>query len=442
MDKYFVAVRTVGRWPEVVEKITRAVQNLGLNKVIPFVRPEKKAGREFYVFLSVRGDCADTAVVRDVNRVLSAAGLRTPLFPLTSEDISNMASRAEFEIRAINTYRSRMRQERDLSDPFEVFNEKADSDSVGNITTESKYEWLLAWLSATGGGSRQLLAKACESLGLIRDTVTSQRIIRNFTLLGLIETSADGENWTICPPTLVRSATDATTYFLCGARIPALKDALAGRWENFEIVGQPSHNGPPCVRVNAGELAEGTEMDVDGVPVTIAGCATENLSRILPNITTWANELVEIKTVVTTNYSKEKWNGLAYVDFDDVLEVDGALVGESGLYRLTHNHDRRKLTLFLDCTRKKWLRGDWYGLQFLDRFNEGLPIEAVYDEENARLMVAKQSHPPFLHERALVLSSGLLPSYSADWLYYEGISENCVELLTERLNFNIERKHA
>lgn len=440
MEKLYIGIRAVGNWRDVIEKVTRAVQYFNLNRTIPFVKPEKKPRGEHYIFLSINS-LPNATTEQEIKLMLRSAGLTPPrrFDYFQSDDIKTMASRAEFEIRAFNTFRQRIKSESDLTDPFEVFEISEDLERKKDSELESRYELLLAWLSATGKGSRQTFAKACDALSLTHHYMSARRIMRNLILLGHIETSADGEQWTICPPTLVYSPSQPEFSYFCGARTTHIVRKLMDNWE-IEYLEQPYSECPPCIRVACGELAEDQDMECGNDKIYIAGCSSEKLWRFLPDVQSWSETLVRINNVVTAKYTAEKWNGSEYEMYDGILEAGGELVGENGLYCLTHRDDNRRLTLYLDAKRRCWLRGDWYGLCFLASYNDDETLSAQYDRTSKILMIPTKAHLPILYERALVLASGFLPSQAEGWLRYENITEMTIQMLADKLGFSIEEK--
>lgn len=441
MEKLYIGIRAVGYWRDVIGRVTQSIRYFELNRTIPFVKPEKKPRGEHYIFLSING-FPNSVVEQNIKLMLKSAGLTAPkrFDYLSAEEIKTMASRAEFEIRAFNTFRRKIKSERDLSDPFEAFEISEGVESENDAALESRYELLLAWLSATGKGSRQTFAKTCDLLGLTHKYMPARRIMRNLILLGHVETSADGEQWTICPPTLVRCPLQPEFSYFCGARTPHTIVELKENWE-IELLSQPRNESPARIRVACGKLQENQVRKIGDHTVHVAGCSSEKLSQILPDAQDWSETLVRVNNVVTAKYTPEKWNGAKYEEFDGVLETGGELVGEHGLYCLTHRDDSRRLTLYLDGKRKCWLRGDWYGLCFLARYNDGEGLMAEYDRLNGVLMIPSQAHLPLLYERALVLASGRLPNRTDGWLRYENIPEATIQMLTNKLDFSIEERN-
>ena len=114
------------------------------------------------------------------------------------------------------------------------------------------------------------------------------------------------------------------------------------------------------------------------------------------------------------------------------------------MYRLTRDGDRtgRALTLFFDPASQRWFRGDWYGLRFLAL--EALPggVNAVYRSDRRELLIPDSQRWPLLYERALVLSSGLLPKRAPnpEWLSYPRVPLTMARRLCEKLNVVLQEE--
>ena len=111
------------------------------------------------------------------------------------------------------------------------------------------------------------------------------------------------------------------------------------------------------------------------------------------------------------------------------------------MYRLTRGEtsDTYQIVLYFDQSNQRWLRGDWYGLRFLAYNAAELDFEVQYDSSANDIWIPVDERWPMLYERALVLASGILPhrAENTKWLRYSGISNELVQLLTEKLNVSI-----
>ena len=94
-------------------------------------------------------------------------------------------------------------------------------------------------------------------------------------------------------------------------------------------------------------------------------------------------------------------------------------------------------TLFYDPATTRWQQGDWYGLRFLARRTAGERCPVHYDSHSQKLAIPQVWRWPELYERALVLASGHLPSWSKEWLVYEAIGAPLLTVLSGKLGLHL-----
>lgn len=249
MARRYVAVRTVGKPTQVFDRVSKAVRAENLTRMIPAVKFERKPRGQFYVFLAVEGTEA-TQIPDDVRAVLQQAGLRgVPLGPIEPAAIKSMTGPTELETHSLNalTYKSLWAD--DPGDPFDLSSTPSDEKDPSDPSLGERYDRLLYWLSANAEGTWQTFARVCHVLQLADDTNQTRSIFRRLTLLGYIESSGDGQKWSICPTTLVQCAADSDICFLTGQRTPKLIKQFNERWK-VESIPQPDYQGPSCVKVH------------------------------------------------------------------------------------------------------------------------------------------------------------------------------------------------
>ena len=441
MPRRYVGVNAAGNPMEIFERVRRVVQMQEQTQMIPVVKFERKLQRrprgQFYVFLAVE-DTEGMDLPGEVATVLEYAGLRgMPLWPIEPTSVQPMTGGAELETHSLNALKYKPLWPNDMGDPFDLsdapFNEgNIDDDSLGE-----QYNRLLNWLSANAEGTWQTFARVCEVLQLVDDTKDAQSIFRRLILLGYIESSSDGQKWSICPTTLVQCATSPEVCFLAGQQIPNLIKQLSAHWE-IENTPQPGYQGPSCVKVHS-NLS--TDPIVDEFQIEPVGVVSVQLASLLPDLEGWKTILTAIDRINTAHYSIEIWDGSRFSPCDTFYERDGQYFGESGMYRLTRGKDTNtyQIVLYLDQSNQRWLRGDWYGLRFLAYDSAGRDFEVTYDSSTRNLLIPIDERWPLLYERALVLASGSLPGRADNprWLKYSGVSSELVQLLTGKLNVSI-----
>ncbi len=437
MERRYVGVLTVGRLADVFDKIHRIVKTQRLTRIIPCVKFEKRARGQFYVFLAVE-DSTETLLPRSVEIVLELAGLRgVKHWPLTPGQIQSMTGGTELETHSLNALKYNSLWSKDVGDPFDLSDSPSHEEDIDDSSVGERFNRLLNWLSANAEGTWQTFARVCDILQLAGNVRDARSIFRRLILLGYIESSSDGQKWSICPATLVQCATEPEVCFLTGQRIPRLIKQLDARW-NFEYLPQPGNKGPSRVKVH---INPSVDSFVNELQVESVGVASVQLASLLPDLAGWKATLPCIDRISTTHYDIEIWNGSRFSSCDTFYERNGQYFGESGMYRLTRGSDRNayQFVLYLDQPNQRWLRGDWYGLRFLAYDSVGRDFEVTYDSSTDNLLISVDERWPMLYERALVLASGCLPerAENSKWLKYSGISSELVQLLTTKLNVSI-----
>ena len=438
MARQYVGVSTFGNPKDIFDRIRRVVQMQMQTQMIPAVKFEKKLRGEFYVFLAVE-DTQETRLPDEVLNVLQHAGLRgRPVWPIEPTSIKSMTGSAELETHSLNALTYTSLWFSDPGDPFDLSVTSSDKRDTSDPSLGERYDQLLHWLSANAGGTWRTFVRVCDVLQLTEDISGGARsIFRRLILLGYIESSSDGQKWSICPTTLVQCATDPEVCFLTGQQTSKLIKQLKAHWE-VKITPQPGYQGPSRVKVHG----VFPKISIDGFRLEHAGIASVRLAQLLPNLEVWKDTLTTIDRFSTANYNNiEIWNGSRFTLCDTFYERDGQYVGESGMYRLTRGEtsDTYQIVLYFDQSNQRWLRGDWYGLRFLAYNAAELDFEVQYDSSANDIWIPVDERWPMLYERALVLASGILPhrAENTKWLRYSGISNELVQLLTEKLNVSI-----
>lgn len=435
--RYFFAL-TVGRPQDVLQRIVGIVVNSGMASLIPLVKLERKARREFYVFLGVDSD--ESHIPGGLGDAFRQSGLWFDEdHPLEPSQIASMVQRQDIEIHGFHSLQYRSQASEDPGDPFE----QSDGWQPRQASAEScsRFEYLLHWLSARGAGTWESFKQASEILGVSVDRQDARSALRRLSLLGHIDLADDGSRWSISPRALVRFPDNPSSGFLVGQRTEILLRQV-GELGPLTQTLQPYYSGPPRI-----ELDSGVPRDADCVAargVVDAGVTSTRLADLLPDLDAWKDSLPSLSHVNTGLYDIEQWHGGDFQPCDTVYEQDGVYYGESGMYRLSLHGTRagRALTLFFDESAQRWLRGDWYGLRFLAMEARQDGVEAIHDSNAGELLIPAARRWPLLYERALTLASGLLPGRAAnpDWLSYPRIPLNLASTLCRKLNVDLSRE--
>lgn len=447
MERRYVAVQTIGNPSQLISQVSQSIKSLNLAQKMPVIKVEKKARGQFYLFLALE-DMSEADMLTQAKTVLRLARISSQPLPCTLEpaQIKSMVSSADIEVESTNalTYKSYWKQEtRTAFDDLSQLDVPTDFETTRNAEMSERYDKLMYWLSAVGTGSWNTFVAACETLGVIEPYMPAHRILRRLRLLGHIECADDGQRWMMRPPVLARDATNPDVSFLCGARDVRLLDDLRTHWK-IEVA--PQAQGASCVQVECGELEAGGTIKIDAKrSVIVAVDVARAMSRSLPHADEWLATIPNVGGFSANQYEvQQRWNAEAneYEACDEVLERDGQCVGTSGLYRFTPRDETREVTLnlFLDGERRRWLRGDWYGLRFLAMRAAHVAPRAVYDKSENALCVPVACHLPLRYERAAVLAAGKLPSRSNDyqWVRYEDVPVEVIGMLTDKLGFQVE----
>lgn len=437
MARQYVAVRTVGNPAYVLDRIRQAVQAENWTRIIPAVKFERRARGEFYFFLAMEGQGIDFLDL--VGTIFAQWNLPGNIIPalLTPDEIKSMVSRTELETHSLNALTYRSLWSNDFGDPLDLSDAFSNSETVTDPSLGDRYNRLLHWLSATAEGTWQTFKNVCSVLQLVDDVNTERSIFRRLTLLGYIESSENGQKWSICPTVLVQCPTEQNVYFLTGQQTPKLIEHLKVHYD-VEVLPQPNYQGPSCVRVNGIFTAD---VALNGFNIVHAGTVSVQLAQLLPDLEGWKGILPAINRLSTTTYNIEIWDGRKYIQCDNFYERDGKYCGDSGLYRLTKREENNpyQIVLYFDEPNQQWLRGDWYGLRFLAYNSAGRDFEIRYDSSTNEILIPIAEHWPLLYERTLVLASGMLPARDKNfrWLKYTNVSNELVQLLAEKLNVSI-----
>ncbi len=441
MSRWYAGFRCYGKPDVVIDVVERIILRDNLGGVVPLVRVEKGVdrGQEFYLFLAIEGD--EIGEVPDELEPLldlQMLGERAEGH-FSLDDITSMAG-PELSVYHYTCHIPYL-------PPAELSNEDPlgyDGHRVAGTTTDKilerteQHNRLLAWTSAAGAGRVDLFRHALNAVGLGDRPGEARRILRRLRLLGHLEGSRDGTRWSSTPPVLVRAAhsCNCDRFFLAGQREPALLRAVA-RVADIENAAQPDGAGPAPIRFTLRnpkaalrELKEATDGHI-----RYGGNVAEALAEAVPNIVGWMQSLEELQRILPHLFDVRKYNGRQF----EPVSFDGA----TGFYELwplraQSRSASAKYTAFYDGRAHRWLRGDWYGLQYLMWLGKGGRCPAIYQPETGHLIMQDAWRLPELYERVLVLASGSLPLHRPPRITYSGVSERVIRVLQGKLLMRVE----
>jgi hypothetical protein len=306
-----------------------------------------------------------------------------------------------------------------------------------NGEQQQRYLHLLFWLSAAGHGSWDTFVRVSGQLGASKDNDAARRLMRRLILLGHLESNPNGSAWSAAPAALVQLAADPTRAFWCGQRGEPTRRRLGEVWPIATSEPQPGDDGPPRWLVTVGKVRDpAVILKARALPISWEGAAAERWISQMPNLDGWRASLFRVQRL-TAPESAQRWHAGAYRGEPAFRVVEGRPQGPAGLYRLSYGEDGSsfQLTGFLDAHRGELLRGDWYGLRFLAARQLGQSCPARWLLHNGRsvLLLPRSCRWPLLYERALVLTSGLLPIQDGDRLCYLDVPRDIASTLAKLL---------
>lgn len=423
---------------ELINQVSEHIQKHNISKYIPVLRIEKrvnaKSRGEFYFFIAV-----ESTQKGEIPKEVYASNL----FKLKFFKVSAVYEGASFTYEQIKPMVGAAHDVCDYTNPipyqpspiiikehpFNLTVQETNYSSQAINANSSKHQQLLYWLSALGSGTWESFRKTCETL----EIQEPKRVLRRLKLLGHIESSLLGKRWSIAPTAMVQipSTSNIQEFMLCGQQNIELLNTLQ-KYTNLTFINQSLGDAPPCVRIqidNFNNISTLCENLNTNFYIKYPGQVSKQLANILPNIETWKNNLVKLPSIVTSSYRWQKFNGNDFVNYD--------LPYSEGMYEMYSqdiNSTYPLRTLFYDKENNHWLQGDWYGLRFLALQQTQQQCIFSYDLNTKSLVVPILQRFPEIYERALVLASGILPTYKDSYLIYTNIEPDVVDLLSAKLN--------
>lgn len=440
--RWYGGYRGYGKADVLVEKLSQYLRQHRLTDTVYAVRLEKRARKEFYFFLTFETLWPNQLPDEVQERLDECPLLKTVLGPCEEDKLSTFLGH-EVKVKALGQCLAYRALRLDAAeDPFRA--EVSDLAPEFSNSYGGQAEQLLWYLSALGQGRWAALRGACMALGVAD---RARQLARSLRVLGHLEVSADGEHWSVTPPTAfqVSQPDGSVLVYQMGARTPG----QAG-----ERTAQRS--GPPRLTVRLGgnldarlegggkEDSEeyGEEQDThllpesslfEPVPLDLALVdpplidSALKLCGLLPTLSEYCAGLSVAGGVSTVQHT--------FAHFDGLRFAPCPFVGEVGLYEVTAKTGQVMTLLY---SENRWLRGEWYGLRYLALHEAGGLLSARFDSVSWRLALPADQRPPELYERALVLCSGLLPQWQGEWLIYANVLPGVASAVCERLGLSLE----
>ncbi|AFY83973.1 hypothetical protein [Oscillatoria acuminata] len=438
VQRWYLGYSYRGKPQDMIEKISREVQEQNLSKFLPIVRLEKgaKPRQSFYFFVAIESDNIGTIP----QEIEASQLLRLPYFKnpavrgnsaFTYKQIKNMVGGVHDVFDYTNPIPYQVQKPVIKDSPFDWTGLLTSQPSSQVEECSKRCDRLLYLLSARGCGTWESFRKVCDTLNL--DNPKS--ILRRLKLLGHLESSNDGKRWSVAPPALVeiKSDSESPEFILCGQRSEKLLKQLH---QYGEVISkpQPQGNAPACIRVKTKKIDQITqELDLLN-----PGEVSRQLIERLSDISDWQKSLTPLPGIVVPLYQWKRFDR----EINDFIEC--ILPNETGMYQIWHSEQTgiAPRTLFYEEDTQTWRQGDWYGLRFLALYHNNSHSIVRYDTMMDCLAIPWNQRSPEIYERALVLASGFLPTYyknqESGWLIYENIGKDLVQKLVEKLHLTCE----
>jgi hypothetical protein len=299
-----------------------------------------------------------------------------------------------------------------------------------DVTTSDK---LLFWLSANGAGSWGQFRAAVEDLvddQRENDLYISerlplyQRLKFNLGQLGHVEFDAnDAGGWRVSPPVLAMSESDQEPMaVLCGARLPSLITRLSN--SRCRITRQSIDEAPELIRVASDDMGE-IEKIASDMGLIFQQRASTSLLCCLPRVTSlhsWNCVRAQMPFGRDTKIERFDFAKRSYRWTDSSTRE---AQHRRGLYRVTRFQRREH---YLRANGVVYRVPSQVGNYFLAAQRERQVLR--YDYKRNEFKVSGFFRPPLLVDRALILCSGVPPSYdrTTSMLMYSGIPESIAGL--------------
>lgn len=288
------------------------------------------------------------------------------------------------------------------------------------------FNHLLYWLSAQGDSTYEQFQYLCQQL---KFGIQAHQVRRHLQLLCHIEVPPGAKHWGIAPAACVQIP-DTDTWFMVGQRSIQL-----AQWQGLERIPHPE--GPDCLK------GHGDIPQIPGLAIEWAGCVADNLLQRLLPINQWIDELVAIPLLhPLSEYFIERWDA----DREQFLPK-GRDDFQRGIYQFKRRAGRyeTEIRLYYHDERREFLVADFTGLRCIQRYDKGLPLEAIFDRKTRQLWVPENQRWPYIYERCIVLASGQLPiksplpGHTKPWLCYQHVPLRFMKRYTrELLDIHIE----
>jgi len=298
-------------------------------------------------------------------------------------------------------------------DPTEIDSAWAFAQSHARGSTDEmtdRYDKLLAWLSCVTTGTWGQFVEATRSLGILNHSKPGDVLVR-MMLLGHLEIDADSHRWSVNPPMLCESSEG--DWFLCGQRDMGLLGSLRSH-ANARVSVQPHGAGPGRVAVAVDRHNDAELLFKEaGAPLQFVECVGVRIADSLPSGEEWIDSVKgnACPDLVDSSVQKISLESGELAPVRPVAREGGGLHVSEGVYLITTEQGRGRSFRAYCHGDGSWTRCDWYGMTYIEQRRTGR-LDAFFTDEG--IVLPSNGSWPRVYERALVLSSGLLPVHIRD----------------------------
>ena len=277
---------------------------------------------------------------------------------------------------------------------------------------------LLLWMSARRVGSRASLRSKLAELepSGLRAAGRYRQAEWDLAKLGHAEfgAAADGADWRVAPPVLAAGDFDETCRaVLCGARTPAIVEALEAQAPPGAICIETQRWGPDAVSVTASSPEALAALAAKaGLPLQWNAPMAILMAARAPKALQLERVALPIGGWTVSRFSKTQ---LGWVE----SSVREASASAAGLFRF---QAERQATAYVLVEHQEPFSCDPASAKYriLNRTRRrNRPM--AYDGAARELAVRSSCRPPALIERALVVCSGVLPMFREGRIIYGGV---------------------
>ena len=289
---------------------------------------------------------------------------------------------------------------------------------------------LLLWMSAKCAGSIQAFRAKAAELCTPTATQSARRAPEwNMAKLGHAEfqPASGSDGWRVAPPVLAADGFETPSRaILCGARTPSLLSRLVSAAGANHTRMAVQAGGPDIIEVSPGappllaEVASAAGIALQwNAPLALLSCCRPPRQELLKPVD------MPVGGWAVSRFSK---TSLSWVS----SSVQSAIEARSGLFRFKSEYETQHILIeggqpfACDVASGKY--------RVLRRRHRAL----AYLSEDKVLKVRATCRPPLLIERALIVSSGCLPTFDDGFLLYRNVERTAAVvaagLLGQRLN--------